>query len=293
MTLVTTSQRPDIAAMQVRLKRDLSDNNVRFPAADDLTDTLVQIGLPQDGDSWLVSWMLSSLELSKDLEYTEHIIHSHLRRMTVNGEPMLHVVEKMLAGRAQLIFEQVRGFFTGNNRILDMGCGDGQVTNLLSRYISLQVEGYDVKDYVLPGMMADKFGTYDGKVLPVENGRYDEALMTNVAHHSSDNAQLLRELSRVIRPGGLLVVIETVPTKDDPVEFERTFISDYVYNRLFHTADVPVPGTYETAEGWVKRFKEVGFELLSYGPDCVNPAHLGYDQPLIKDWHVLYAFRKV
>ena len=292
MTLVSNSVRPDIAVMRDRLARALLDQQVRFLVEDDLTDTFVQIGLPESEHKHLVHWIVGSLMKPIDLLVTEHTINAHLKRLTVKGRPMLKVVDEMLSGRAQLIYDQTHGFFSADDRILDLGCGDGQVTDLFYRNVSSRIEGFDVKDYVKPGMQAASFGTYDGRKLPIRDEWYDAALMTNVAHHSDDNAQLLRELARVVRPGGTVVVIETVPIEDDPVEFERTFVNDYVYNRLFHSADVPVPGTYETLEGWVKRFDTVELDLLNYAPDCVNPANLGYDQPLIKDCHVLYVLRK-
>jgi hypothetical protein len=44
---------------------------------------------------------------------------------------------------------------------------------------------------------------------------------------------------------------------------------------------IPVPGSYETSDGWVARLEHSGFKV-----DRVT--QLGIDQPLIRDWHVMY-----
>ncbi len=174
------------------------------------------------------------------------------------------------------------------------GAGDGRVTQLLSGTgVSLAgIVGYDVRDYRAKSVTVPIL-QFDGEHVSCPDGHYYAGLMTNVAHHEADNGKILRELARVIRPGCRLVVIETVPISDDPAEFERTFVGDYVYNRLFHLADVPVPGTYETKEGWIRRFEEVGFVLVD-DDDFGSPplVDLGYDQPTIRDWHVLYVFKR-
>ena len=122
--------------------------------------------------------------------------------------------------------------------------------------------------------------------------------MTNVAHHEPENQLVLAELARIIRPGGRLIVIETVPEDKTEEALEITFLNDYFYNRILHCADIAVPGTYETLEGWIGRFDDVGFELdlLEDVDDPLlresNPFPLGYDQPTIRDLHALYVFRR-
>ncbi len=66
---------------------------------------------------------------------------------------------------------------------------------------------------------------------------------------------------------------------------QRTFWNDYLYNRGFHDADVPVPGRFETREGWHDRFHKHGWTVT-------QAVDLGYDQPTIRDYHVLYVLKR-
>ncbi len=291
MTLIAKLMRSDIAAMQQRLYRALSDNNVRSMATEDLTATFCQIGLDPDRARFLIAWMLNSLGDTTDLLSAERTVFAELGRQQVAGEPMFKVVERMFSGRALKIFEQVARYFEKDQKIIDIGCGDGQVTDLIYRTISRDTFGFDVRYYPAPGVMAPLLKCA-AEELRVRDGYFDAALATNVLHHSHDNENTLREMARILKPGGRAVVIETVPVNDDPAELERTFFNDYVYNRCFHNVDVPVPGTYETYSGWVARFQKAGLELDKRALTS-NPLHLGYDQPLIRDWHVLYVLRKV
>ncbi len=283
-------QDPDMSAMKSRLFEALSQEDIFRLVFDDLRVTFGFLGCSRVKADALVTDILISLRDSFRLSVTEMGLRNLLgRTMVGQHQPILEVLREKMADRASLIFLQTSRFFKLNEKIVDWGCGDGQVTNLIHRHISTAVEGYDVRDYKAPGVEA-RIETFNGRFVPVRNEFFDAGLMTNVAHHEANNILILKELARIIKPGGRLVVIETVPIEDDPIQFERTFVLDYVYNRIFQSAEanVPVPGTYETEAGWVKRFDEVGFDLMPTTADLQqNPLPLGYDQELIRDWHTL------
>jgi hypothetical protein len=92
--------------------------------------------------------------------------------------------------------------------------------------------------------------------LPFEDGSFDMAVCVHTLEHIPDDAQALRELHRVLRPGGLAVL--QVPPSDlaetredpsvtDPAERERLF-GQYDHVRLYG-ADFP------------DRVAEAGFEV--------------------------------
>lgn len=96
---------------------------------------------------------------------------------------------------------------TAHGRLLDVGCGgrrfahyfDGRVT----RYIGFD---YPVTFYE-DTRNIDVFG--DGLRLPFRDDSFDTVVCFEVLEHVKDGAQLTRELARVVRPGG--TVILTVP----------------------------------------------------------------------------------
>ncbi len=148
------------------------------------------------------------------------------------------------------------------------------------------VIGVDVRDYRAEGVTIP-IKILNSSKTPFNNNEFSTVLMSNVAHHEADNESVIAELTRIVRDK--LVVIETVPNGNTPDEIEadrdRTFMNDYLYNRLFHNADIPVPGTYETPQGWIDRFEKHGWQV-SYSEN------LGYDQPVIRDVHHLLTFKR-
>jgi SAM-dependent methyltransferase len=89
--------------------------------------------------------------------------------------------------------QDVRGL-----RVLDVGCGDRPYDDLLAG--AAEIVGFDV-----PGNPhADIHGSVDA--LPVEDASFDVALCLQVLEHVPDPAAAVRELRRVVRPGGRVLL---------------------------------------------------------------------------------------
>ena len=84
-------------------------------------------------------------------------------------------------------------------RILDVGCGARPYESLFTRADSKYI-GCDVPENPL----ADVHGLVDD--LPVEDASFDLVLCTQVLEHVPDPAGAVRELRRVLRPGGRALV---------------------------------------------------------------------------------------
>lgn len=82
--------------------------------------------------------------------------------------------------------------------VLDVGCGDRPYEPLLGG--TTKVIGFDV-----PGNeYADLHGSIDA--IPVDEGSFDVALCLQVLEHVPDPAAAIRELRRVVRPGGRVLL---------------------------------------------------------------------------------------
>jgi len=120
---------------------------------------------------------------------------------------------------------------------LDIGCGDGVVIrqNLAVRP-DLHVTGVDIYD-VGPGFPAQaSFIRYDGCRLPFSDGSFDLGVMNHVLEHVPEPVRLLKEIRRVLVPGGRLYLetpgprsllprvsrrfAGTVTFKDDPTHLQ-------------------------------------------------------------------------
>lgn len=96
-------------------------------------------------------------------------------------------------------------------RILDVGCGTGANLLMLSEYGD--AEGVDISEDALAfcrerGLDKVKLGA--GEALPYEDGTFDLVTGLDVVEHLDDDLAGLREMRRVLRPGGRVLLF--VPT---------------------------------------------------------------------------------
>jgi len=96
-------------------------------------------------------------------------------------------------------------------RILDVGCGTGANLLMLSKYGD--AEGVDVSEDALAfcrerGLANVKLGA--AEALPYDDGTFDLVTALDVVEHLDDDLAGLREMRRVLRPGGRVLLF--VPT---------------------------------------------------------------------------------
>lgn len=291
------TQRKDHQLMQDRLRAALrpdaaGENKTLASFIEDATQTLCFLGLDSTRAHELCHWILGRLREDKLLAEIERDVHRKLKSIVVDpasGSGLIEAIDAKLEGRAECIFSQIRPYLQqhAGQRILDFGAGDGGVTRLISEQVSKNTVGIDVRAYGKHGV---DIQAYDGRTIPFADHSFDCIVSTNVLHHAEDNQQCLDEFRRVLRQNGSAVIIETVPLGESEEEarknWELTFLNDYFYNRLLHDADVPVPGTFETFQGWSRRLEKVGFRVKA-------TEDFGVDLPIIKDRHVLLHAEKL
>jgi ubiquinone/menaquinone biosynthesis C-methylase UbiE len=109
------------------------------------------------------------------------------------------------------------------NRILDAGCGVGAFVERL-REFSPDVQGFDIeRESVLRGIEdVPGLSVAVAEHLPYRDGAFDVILMHEVLEHVEDDLASLREMRRVLAPGGRLVVF--CPNRLYPFETHGIFI---------------------------------------------------------------------
>ena len=94
--------------------------------------------------------------------------------------------------------------------VLDCGCGMGFYLLALSRLRRLDLVGVDTDPIRLEqarrAAPAARLERADAARLPFDDRCFDRVLMTEVLEHVDDDLGALRELRRVLRPGGILAV---------------------------------------------------------------------------------------
>jgi SAM-dependent methyltransferase len=106
--------------------------------------------------------------------------------------------------------QDVRGL-----RVLDVGCGDRPYERLLSG--TAEIVGFDQ-----PGNAhADLHGSIEA--IPVEDASFDVVLCLQVLEHVPDPAAAVRELRRVVKPGGRVLASThgVYPFHPNPEDFWR------------------------------------------------------------------------
>ena len=104
---------------------------------------------------------------------------------------------------------------------LDFGCADGGYDQeMLARGLEA-VSGVDVEESRIAeakrrNLENADYTAFDGMALPFEDASFDGAFMNEVFEHVADERSALSEILRVLKPGGLLVLIS--PNRWFPVE---------------------------------------------------------------------------
>lgn len=108
-----------------------------------------------------------------------------------------------------LVTEALRG---GDGLLLDAGCGSGRVWPRLQR----PLVGIEYKRVGLSWRLAVPVAVADIRALPFHDSSYGTVLCAEVIEHVREDGLLLRELRRVLRPGGRLV-LTTSPLLGTPM----------------------------------------------------------------------------
>lgn len=112
-------------------------------------------------------------------------------------------------GRREIIGKLTRSYMTTPLKILDAGCGAGGTMEYLARYGSVQ--GIDISSQMVEHCRKTGMSAVCASVseLPFGDEEFDMVFCLDVLEHLPDEKTALKELIRVVRPGGVLVF--TVP----------------------------------------------------------------------------------
>ncbi|MDP2932338.1 MAG: class I SAM-dependent methyltransferase [Chloroflexota bacterium] len=102
--------------------------------------------------------------------------------------------------------------------ILDVGCGDGRLTWYLAQETSREIIGIDLSrsGFRKAKEQAHQAGVGhlvrclkgDARHLDFPDGQFDVVILSYSLHHIEDSPAALREIRRVLRPGGTIIISE-------------------------------------------------------------------------------------
>jgi ubiquinone/menaquinone biosynthesis C-methylase UbiE len=163
-----------------------------------------------------------------------------------------------------------------DSRVLDCGCGPGSITLGLAQWApDGQTVGIDLAEEQLVGARVNAHELRVQNVtfrqasifdLPFDDDSFDVVFSQAVFCHIPDHAQALREMKRVLRPGGLVAIRDIINGSvirwpDDPLLGEVGRLCRLGEQRSGGNPDVGRElGTLLDAAGFVDVFLTLGFE---------------------------------
>ncbi|SDT30172.1 Methyltransferase domain-containing protein [Pseudomonas sp. Z003-0.4C(8344-21)] len=148
----------------------------------------------------------------------------------------------------------------GGARVLDLGCGAGHVSFHVAPLVS-EVVAYDLSQQMLDVVTAaaaergmGNISTVNGAAerLPFADGEFDFVFSRYSAHHWSDLGVALREVRRVLKPGGVAAFVDVL-SPGSPL-FDTYLQSVEVLRDTSHVRD------YSAAE-WLRQVSEAGLHV--------------------------------
>lgn len=178
--------------------------------------------------------------------------------------------------------------FDERDKILDLGCGAGWFSAILASKVPTgQVVGLDVADdmirrarrnYMDPANLMFVVAPVEG--IPWDNDFFNKVVSIESSYYWPDPARALREIFRVLRPGGTM----------------RTLINLYKDNPYAHQwqEKLETPTHLLSGEEWCELFRQAGFEETrqSKVPDP-RPVPENYQSRWFRNTEELRQFREL
>lgn len=144
----------------------------------------------------------------------------YMEKRTADNEHLRIIME-------QLSFEQ-------HNKVLDLGTGSGFLAFPLAKaYPQIHVIGLDIAPQVLERNRKKvrveqlnnlEFMLYDGIKFPFPDNSFTHIVTRYALHHFPDINECFREISRVLKPGGVLFISDPIPNENDTEGFVDAFM---------------------------------------------------------------------
>lgn len=166
--------------------------------------------------------------------------------------------QDFLAAKADFVHQMVR--WGGLDRlppgttVLDVGCGIGGSSRILARDYQFAVTGITISPQqvnrareLTPEGITAKFAVDDAMALSFPDASFDVVWSIEAGPHMPDKAVFAKELMRVIKPGGVLVVADWNQRDDRqiPLNFWEKSVMQQLLDQWSHPAFASIEGFSE------------------------------------------------
>ncbi len=148
------------------------------------------------------------------------------KKFTIFSNDTRFNIENIIKKRnlVQYFDEKIQSYLSDNFTILDYGCGPGTFLIKLSKLTKSKLFGVDISSEFID-QSKKNFDRYNIKnievhkvepeKLPFEDKKFDIILVVDVIHHLDDIYKNVKEIKRVLKSGGKLIIYE--PNKLNPL----------------------------------------------------------------------------
>ena len=168
----------------------------------------------------------------------------------------------------------IRDLHAGS-RVLDVGCGRGVLLSAMAD-AGMEAHGFEISPTAAKGAdsRAEIRIASSLQQAAYAEGSFDLVILCHVLEHLSQPAETLREIHRILRPGGRLVV--TVPNFS-------SLQAQWTRSAWFHL-DLPRHLYHFPAQGLNRLLERTGFRSLSEQHFSLSQNPFGWVQSLLNQW---------
>jgi len=149
--------------------------------------------------------------------------------------------------RGKIIAESYRLWTHDAKNVLDVGCGNGVVSNVLRKRLDVLIHGTDIIDYRKEELLFTKMNE-SGK-LPFPDNSFDIVMFNDMLHHSEEIESLLNEGKRIAKTILIFEDCESLLMK----------VLDAGVNYIY-CSDMPIPFNFKTQKQWMELFANLNFQ---------------------------------
>lgn len=146
----------------------------------------------------------------------QEVLRLRKENFETHGSPDTRAAGQLVPGRSWAAWSRALGLLLPPVTVADLGCGEGYLTLEASRWAS-RVIGIDRSEAVLRRARGLARRRHVSNViwrrgeierLPLRDAVVDVAMLSQVLHHAGDPARVIAEATRILVPGGRLLILD-------------------------------------------------------------------------------------